>query len=170
MLPLGHAVAGYLAYWAVVRVAGRRWPTPGEAATVLLATQLPDLIDKPLAWGLGVLPTGRSLGHSLLTATALLALVVLVARRVDRPTLAAAFGLGYVVHLLTDLPSSVLAGDLYWATYLLWPVLPSPDYTEPAIAADLAAIEPTPTIVFQAVAGLCFVVLLVATHRFSTPG
>jgi hypothetical protein len=75
MWPWGHLALGYLLYSPFARARFGRPPT--DRATLLLAfgTQLPDLVDKPLAWRLDVLPAGRTLGHSLLSVVAVSALV-----------------------------------------------------------------------------------------------
>jgi len=134
MWPWGHLAVGYLVYvvWA------RRNATPQRSRTLLVvafATQLPDLIDKPLAWTLSVLPSGRSLGHSLFTATILVAVVYYLVRRDNRADVAPAFAIGYLSHCLSDLGPDVVAGvltgdasQLRWATYLLWPLYPPPPY------------------------------------------
>lgn len=58
MWPWGHAAIGYLLFSMDTRLRyGRR---PGGPATILLffGTQFPDLVDKPLAWTLPLLPSG----------------------------------------------------------------------------------------------------------------
>ena len=144
MWPWGHAAIGFLAFNLVTLTTRRRVTTVFESVVVLVATQVPDLIDKPLAWTYGVLPSGRSLGHSLLTATVLVVLVTIVARRYDQRTLSAAFFVGYLAGILMDIPSSVLSGDFSGATFLLWPLLPAPTYgTEQTFTAHLSSIDVT---------------------------
>lgn len=63
----------YVPYALDTLVRERRLPNAKHTVVPLYATQLPDLIDKPLAWSVGILPTGRSLAHSLLTASLVLA-------------------------------------------------------------------------------------------------
>jgi membrane-bound metal-dependent hydrolase YbcI (DUF457 family) len=129
------------------------------ALAVALGTQFPDLIDKPLAWSLGVLPSGRSLAHSLLTATLVIALVVLYCRRRERSTLAAAFGVGYLSHLFADAISPLLAGEYVFLTFLAWPLTPPPPYGEESgFLSHFASIEFTPFFLVQI--GLLLLVLL----------
>lgn len=155
MWPWGHAVVGFLAYAAVTFGRRRRAPTTGETALVLLGTQVPDVVDKPLAWHLHVLPSGRSLAHSLLTAAVLVGLAAALANRCERPEATPAFGVGYLTHLLTDVPSEVLSGEFGGATFLLWPLLPAPRYgSEPSVTGHLLGIEPTPWFLAQAIAFL----------------
>ena len=62
MWPWEHLAFGYLLWSLWLRARGRSLPGDWEALVLVFATQLPDLVDKPLAWQLGVLPGGRSLG------------------------------------------------------------------------------------------------------------
>lgn len=176
MWPWGHAAVGFLLLSALTLASARRWPRRAETMVVLFATQLPDLIDKPLAWTFDVLPTGRSLAHSLLTAIVFLVLVSLLASRYDRRELTPAFGIGYISHLLTDLPiDTILRGDLLHAlshgTYLLWPILPSRVHlTEPSIIPHFMAIEFTTPFLVEAFAALLVGVLTIRSLRKgSTP-
>ncbi len=127
MWPWGHAAFGYLAY--------RLLPTKRKAhesvlvlLVLLVGTQLPDLVDKPLAWWATILPTGRSFAHSLLTLSVFIVLAYAVARRYDRTDLAFAASFGYASHLVGDSLNSLLRLQFADLTFLLWPVLPSPDY------------------------------------------
>lgn len=131
MWPWGHVAVAYLVYSAFVRRRYRQSPNSTPVFAVLLASQLPDLIDKPLSWSFGVLPGGRTLGHSVFFAALVLPLLLAVAVRYDRTETGEAFCLGYVLHLLSDLPPSFFGGGLDEATYLFWPVLDQPDYAEP---------------------------------------
>lgn len=125
MWPWGHAAVGYLAYRAWVARSGR--PIDGLAVVALaVGTQAPDLVDKPLGWYLGVLPAGRSLGHSVLVATLLAAVAWSVARRYDRPAVAGAFALGYATHLVTDSYHAVLTGEFDALAYLAYPFVHLP--------------------------------------------
>ena len=130
MWPWEHLAVGYLLYSVSLRlVYGNR---PGDAATVALAfaTQLPDLVDKPLAWVFDVLPSGLSLAHSLLFALPLSALVVLVAVRRGSPAIGSAFAIGYLSHLAGDVAYPYFVGDGLRVGFLLWPLVPaSPEPT-----------------------------------------
>lgn len=82
-----------------------------------------------------MLPSGRSLVHSLITAVLVLAVGYWVGRRLHHTEGVLAFGIGYVSHSLVDLGPTVIVGllqgdlsQLQWTTYLLWPLLPSPPY------------------------------------------
>ena len=137
MWPWGHLAVGYLCYVAVLRMRARGEQTLFTLSAVAIGTQFPDLIDKPLAWSVSVLPSGRSLTHSLLTATVLIVLGYWLGQRVDRTDEAVAFAVGYLSHSFTDLGPEVVVGlvqgdmrQLEWTTYLLWPLLASPPYEQ----------------------------------------
>lgn len=123
MLPWSHFAVGYLGLsWEVTR---GRFETSGGLAVLALAvgTQLPDLVDKPLAWYLEVLPSGRSLGHSVFVAILLAAVGYAVAHRVDRPAAGVAFAWGYLSHLAGDALYPALAGEWAELAFFGWPVL-----------------------------------------------
>lgn len=125
-------------------------PDGRQTAVLLVGTQFPDLVDKPLAWSLALLPNGRSLAHSLLFAVPLLVVLWLVLWRTPFERYVAPFAVGYLTHLLADLPAAVLTGEFTYATYLLWPVLPSPVYDVPqSFATNLQYLKPTPVVLVQ---------------------
>ena len=121
MWPLGHAAVAYLCY-ALYRSIRDTDVDPNVPVLVLLVGSLfPDLVDKPLAWYLGVLPTGRTLAHSFVVLVPLCLVLYFVARRYDRPEYGIAFTIGALSHSLVDaLP--VLWGGTN-PSFLLWPVL-----------------------------------------------
>jgi uncharacterized membrane protein len=150
MWPWGHAAVGYILWVAIVRIYRREWPTRDEIIVVLAGTQVPDLVDKSLAWTFGFLPSGRSLAHSLLTAIVVIAIALTICRYYERIELAAAFSIGYLSHLFTDLPDAVLSGDFSRATFLFWPLLPSPEYsTEQSLVAHLLIDDITKPFLIQ---------------------
>jgi hypothetical protein len=59
MWPWEHLAVGYLLY-SVSCVLWGRYPTRIGVAALAFGTQFPDLVDKPLGWWLGVLPSGQS--------------------------------------------------------------------------------------------------------------
>lgn len=125
MWPWEHLAFGYLLYSGTVHL--RRAGRPGDVAVVLLlfATQLPDLIDKPLAWTFGVLPVGQSLAHSLLFAVPLLVVGFLEARRFANPEYALAVAVGYLSHLGGDVIYWVFRGGGLTVGFLFWPLVPA---------------------------------------------
>ncbi len=152
MFPLGHAAFAYLSY--VGLAAATRRPLPVRWALVPLAvgSQLPDLLDKPLAFH-GVLASGRSLGHSALVAGLRVAAVWALARRAGAWSAGrllehapAAFAVGYLSHLLGDAVEALVAGQYGDPTFLLWPVLPPVLYPGDAVSpvVRLVAVYRTP--------------------------
>ncbi|MFB6139864.1 MAG: metal-dependent hydrolase [Halosimplex sp.] len=125
MWPWEHLAFGYLLYSGVCRAVSRRRPTDVDAIVLGVATQFPDLVDKPGSWVLGVLPSGTSVAHSVfVTVPATLAAVV-VARRRGRPELGIAFAVGYLSHLLGDVLYTVLLGDGPAVGAVVWPLGPA---------------------------------------------
>jgi hypothetical protein len=163
MWPWGHLLFGYLLYSLTQHLWARRRPTAGATLALALGTQFPDLVDKPLAWGLGVLPSGRSLAHSLFVAGVVASLVMAYAESRNRGTEGGAFGIGYLSHLVGDSLYVVPARAWDQLAFLLWPAVPAVDYPDESFVAQLAKLElPTTltpeTTAFAALAGV--VVLL----------
>jgi hypothetical protein len=117
--PWGHLAFAYLLHSAFVHLWYRRRPTWPGVALVALGSQVPDLIDKPLAWTLNVLPSGRSLGHSVLVGAVIVVVVVAVLRRYELRGWPFAFG--YYSHLLGDSLRPLLDGRIGDLAFLLWP-------------------------------------------------
>ena len=128
MWPLGHAAIGYLCYSILNRSLFDRRPSGLSVIVVLIASQIPDLVDKPLAWYLTVLPTGRSLAHSLVVLLPLAIVSYLFARYLRWGAVGGAFGVGILAHTLTD-AMPALWGDAN-VSYLFWPLLPVVPYDE----------------------------------------
>jgi len=137
MWPLGHTAVAYLCYSVVVR-AREAGPPDGLVVVVLLfGSQFPDLVDKPLSWYLGVLPTGRTLAHSLLVVGPLVVAVYLLAARYSRSAYGIAFGMGAISHVLVDAVPALWGGTD--PGFLLWPVVAVEPYDNgaPSVAALL---------------------------------
>ena len=160
MLPWGHAAVGYLAYSAYSRV--RNGGAVPELAVVALAvgTQLPDLIDKPIAWTFGILPSGRSLGHSVFALAMVGGAVLWLGRRRGAFTAAVGFVIGWGSHILADGYQLVL-GEPTCVGYMVWPLAACPyDEADRSIISfflelDLGAIWPE--FALAAVTGLLWV-------------
>lgn len=130
MWPWDHLAVGYVVYSLVRRLARR---PPGDALTVgfvIVGSQLPDLIDKPLGWVLGVLPSGVSLAHSLFFAVPVCLAVGLWRTHAGRPDDGLAFGLAYLAHLPADAFYPLLLGSEAKTWLFLWPVTPG-EHTSP---------------------------------------
>ncbi len=123
MWPWEHLAVGYLGYSLAVRLAGRGVPRPWPVVALAVGTQFPDLVDKPLAWAFGVLPSGHSLAHSLFAALPLAALAVTVGAAVGSGRVGAAFAFGYLTHLPGDAFYPLLVGGPPNDDFLFWPVV-----------------------------------------------
>jgi hypothetical protein len=127
MWPWEHLALSYIAVSILWRLAGRRvddW----VALSVLVASQLPDIVDKTMAWHFGVFPSGRGPFHSVFVALAVSVVVIAVARYRQRLELGLAFAVAYLFHLFGDALPKVLQGRYEDITFLLWPVLPFAEY------------------------------------------
>ena len=144
MLPLGHAALAYLSYVGIAGLTRRPLPVHWALVPLGVASQLPDLVDKPLSYH-GLIISGRSLGHSLVTAIVLVVLVWLAARWVARAETGLrarlaertplAFAVGYLSHLSADALYPVLLGEGLFTWFLFWPLTPVPAHgTAPPLA------------------------------------
>ena len=142
MWPWGHLAVGYLLYSSLARVRYGRPPSGGEAIALAFGTQLPDLVDKPLAWGLGVLPGGRTLGHSLLTLAVVVSIVYAYWRYRGRPERGVAFGVGALSHPFADGLLALVQGHTQYVGYFFWPLFGRPEYdTEAIVLTEAAGLE-----------------------------
>jgi membrane-bound metal-dependent hydrolase YbcI (DUF457 family) len=170
VFPLGHATFGYLLYVPFAWLTGYRLPYRLTLASLLVGTQFPDLVDKPLAF-VGLLPGGRALGHSVFFAVGLFVALWLVTRRYGRPHLTIPFGFGHASHVVGDVLTPVAAGRTGELTFLLYPVLPAPEYTGDNIAPWVRIVrhysspELTPELLLVPIALVFFVLLEVKRRR-----
>jgi len=132
MLPWEHAAVAYVLYSGYSRLRYGTSPNGWAVLVVLFASQLPDLIDKPLAWEFGLVPSGRSVAHSIFVGVPLSAVVFMVARQYGRPQLGAGFGIGYLSHLATDAVPLYPGSSTSFGS-ILWPVR---TYEEPSGSTD----------------------------------
>lgn len=122
MWPWTHLMVGYVAYSAFGRLRTGQAPTQVNVLVLAVATQAPDLIDKPLAWQFGVLNSGVSAAHSLLVGVPIAVLLGVGLRQRGYPGTGAAVVLGQVTHVLGDLLFGGLFGSLPLLPSFLWPL------------------------------------------------
>ncbi|MUW14678.1 hydrolase [Halorubrum sp. CBA1125] len=135
MWPWGHLAVGYVAFSAFVRLGLRSRPSGRAVVVLAVATQLPDLVDKPLAWQFGVLSNGIGVAHSLLVGVpAALALGVALGFR-GHPQLGAGVVIGYGSHVLGDLLFAALFSRPPILPAFLWPVYRTPVAAAPGLGA-----------------------------------
>jgi len=137
MWPWEHLAVGYLAYSALVRLLTGETPGDRDALVLVLATQLPDLVDKPLAWWLGALPSGLSLAHSLVFGLPVCLLVVALARRLGDPAVGLAYCVGYGSHLVGDAVYPLLTDGHLRLAFLAWPLVEQPPTSAPGFLTQV---------------------------------
>jgi hypothetical protein len=162
MWPWGHLAVGYLLYTLLSHVYSNRSPTGIATLAVAIGTQLPDLIDKPLAWSFDILAAGRSFAHSLLITTVVIVFVFIIAARRDRTTIALAFGTGYLSHLAADAVYPLIRGEYGELAYLGWPITQlSPRGGELGFVGQFVTIRVTPFFTLQlALIAIAFIIWL----------
>ncbi|WP_101294227.1 metal-dependent hydrolase [Halegenticoccus soli] len=150
MLPWGHVAFGYLLYTLWTRRRTGIGPDGLCALALAVGSQFPDLIDKPLSWTFGVLPTGRSFAHSAFFAVAVGVAAVWLGRRYGRESAGAAFAFGHVSHLVGDSLYPLLRGDFADMAFWLWPAVPADriEYDRSFLEFFLS-LDPTPTLLFE---------------------
>jgi membrane-bound metal-dependent hydrolase YbcI (DUF457 family) len=168
MWPWGHLAVAYLFSTGYIRARLDRPIRGGPVLWLALGSQFPDLVDKPLAWYVRVLPTGRSLAHSLLVVVPLAVLAYALARRTGRRESGAVFGIGILSHVLSDALPALWSPDAT-ASFLLWPALPVTPYEggPPTILGLFQASLADPFFIVE----LLLVVLAAAVwYRDGSPG
>lgn len=139
MFPWEHAAVAYLWYAGYARWHGDAPPAGWGILVVLFASQFPDLIDKPLAWQLSLLASGRSLAHSVFVAVPLAYVGIAVARRADRMPLGVVGAIGFLSHLATDAVPLSPSEDLNSAV-VLWPLVTSDSSSSAAGSSTAGAV------------------------------
>lgn len=180
MWPWEHLAVGYLWYSGYARLVHGERPGNADVVVLAVATQLPDLVDKPLAWWLGVLPGGLSLAHSLLFALPACLVAVVVARRAGAPAAGRAFTVGYLTHLAGDVVYPLATDGHLRLGFLAWPLVASPPVDAPgflaqvlAFLAQFRAFLATPRGQLYLLLEVCLLavgVLVWAVDRFPGPG
>lgn len=130
MWPPGHVAVAYLLYRAYAGIRSDAGLRDVPVLVLVFGSLFPDLVDKPLAWYLGAIPTERALAHSLLLLVPLSVAVYLLARRYDRSESGIAFAVGALSHSLVDALPALWDPETD-ADFLLWPLCPS-SRTRPA--------------------------------------
>lgn len=168
MWPLGHVAVAYLCYTIATRARFDAPPAHVPALILVIGSQFPDLVDKPLAWYLGVIPTGRTLAHSLLVLVPLTFAVLVLSSHYNRSEYGIVFAIGALSHVLVDAVPA-LWGPNESATHLLWPVVPVEEYEQGAPSILALFQESLGQPFFLAEFALA-AVALVCWHRHGYPG
>lgn len=172
MWPWEHLAFAYVLYSLLANVGFDRSPSARETIAVAAGSQLPDLVDKPLAWTLTITDGGYSIAHSAFVALVVCLGVCALAARRGRRALAGAvaFSVAYLSHLVADLIYPLVTGQGTDLRIVLWPVA-SPPATDHGGFLDhvviyllrhvrvLLAGGLTPQIAFQLLLGLSVLAL-----------
>ena len=128
MWPWEHFAVAYVVCSLLVRVLGRGPLTTRTAIAVTAGALLPDLVDKPLAWTLGITENGYGIAHSVFVAPLLwLAVAAATVRRGAETRLAAGlFALAYAIHLATDVYDPTRPDRGLVVRVVLWPIASPP--------------------------------------------
>lgn len=130
MWPWEHLALGYLCYSGARRVLGLSPPADRPVLALAVGTLAPDLVDKPLSWGLGLFPSGYAVGHSALVGVPVGVGLLVAGHRRGTGGLAVAFVVGYWSHLVGDVLSGALYGDGPTLSVVLWPLVERAPYAE----------------------------------------
>lgn len=130
MWPWEHIAVGYLLLSLGLRTVGREPPSDAAALLVGFGSLLPDLVDKPLSWGLGLFPTGYALGHSAFLALPVGLFVIDIGVNRDRLLPAAGFVVGYWSHLAADVLDPLRYGLPPLPGRVLWPAVAGVPYEQ----------------------------------------
>lgn len=121
MLPIEHFIVAFLPVLGLTLMRHRRFPSLRVTALAFVGTQFPDLIDKPLAYQFGLLPSGRVFMHSLPIAIPFLTVVLLYGFYTHRLYLTSIFAFSLLSHLFADNHTSLLPPNPTISSDLLWP-------------------------------------------------
>jgi hypothetical protein len=122
MWPWEHLAVGYLVYSLGSRIRRGMAPVGGPVIALALGTQVPDLVDKPLSWGLGVFSSGFAVGHSAFVALPLGTAALLVGKRSNHRQWIVALVVGYWSHLVADVLNPLRYAEAVRPGRVLWPV------------------------------------------------
>lgn len=136
MWPWGHLALGYLFYSVLLRLGTDSRISDREALLLAVATQLPDIVDKTLAWQFDVFASGFALGHSAFVALPVGIAVTALAVSRGRANLGLAFTVGFWSHLFGDVLLAVVLKQPYSVSRVLWPVV-----TLPGDGTSLGAVQ-----------------------------
>lgn len=121
MRPIEHFVVAVVPIVGCVLVRNREFPHSRLVLVVFFGSQFPDLVDKPLAHVLFVIPSGRVFIHSVPFAAPLSLLVIGYARHTNRLQMGGGFVFAYLSHLVADNYRALTGADAHIPPDLLWP-------------------------------------------------
>lgn len=122
MRPLEHFIVAALPVTAGVLLITRQRPSSTIIGATFVGSQFPDLIDKPLAFYTGLIPTGRVFMHSLPIAIPFLCVVGAYGWQTNHRAPALAFVFAHLSHIIADTYQTVLNTPLTPSPDLFWPL------------------------------------------------
>lgn len=124
MEPTNHVLVALLPVVAYSLLRYRRLPSGSIVLTAVFAGLFADIVDKPLAWTFGIIPSGRMLAHSIVISIPLLVVLLVVAYRTDRLPYAVVFTWGHLSHLAGDFyPVLSQGSNYYYYPNMFWPLM-----------------------------------------------
>lgn len=120
MRPIEHFIVAIMPVGAVILLLTRQRPPASVIGAAFIGSQFPDVIDKPLAFYTGIIPSGRVFMHSLPIAIPFLLTVGVYGWQTNHNTLSLAFVFGHLSHIIADTyqtlrgPNPTLSPDLFW--------------------------------------------------------
>lgn len=140
MWPWGHLAVGYVVFSVCVRLGLRRPPSERGVLVLAVATQLPDLIDKPLGWQFGLLNGGVGVAHSLLVGVPLALVLGALLVYDGKPEFGGALSVGVGTHVAGDLLFRALFGGRPLVSPFLWPLYEGPAVPPPGFGQRLGEL------------------------------
>lgn len=122
MSPIEHFGIVFLPAAAIVVVLDRRLPTREFVGAAFVGSVFPDIVDKPLAHEVGLLPSGRVFMHSIPPALPVWLAVAWYGWRTHRSRLSAVFVAGHLLHILADHYQSFRGPNRSLPPEVLWPI------------------------------------------------
>jgi len=121
MFPVEHFLVALFPVSMYALVCDRRLPGVRLATIAFIGSQLPDLVDKPLAYQFGLIPSGRVFMHSLPIALPFLLGTMIYGWKTERNRLSVGFSFAYLSHLVADNYRPLFGPNPRIRSDLLWP-------------------------------------------------
>lgn len=136
MHPVSHCLIALVPVVTYVVLRDQRPPSRSVLFATVVGSQFPDLVDKPLAYQLSVIPNGRMFAHSLLVVTTVSLVVLRLAthEHIDHRRAVRAFVFAYLTHVAGDFSGELLTPHRPFPSNLLWPFVPVASVSTPTWA------------------------------------
>lgn len=141
MMPWEHLLVAAVPVVSYTLLRDGRVPGGAVVLAVVVGSQFPDLVDKPLAWQFGVLPNGRMFMHSLVVAAPFSLAVLALSWRLDRRRVGGAFVAGHLLHVPGDFYATLPGWPPPLPNNMLWPLVPPRDLTKPEFVGEYSLLS-----------------------------